>query len=347
MIDNTTMGPIQSSVPADSPLVSVVVPAYKEAANLQRLYQELAQNLTSLWCAWELIIVDDGSPDRTWECIVGLQQRDSRVRGIRLSRNFGHQYALLAGLAEARGAAVISLDADLQHPPSLIPTLVWEWEKGNKIVHTVRRDCPGTSWSKRFTSKMFYRVFSFLSGVPLTPGMADFRLLDQQVVREILKLQESGLFLRGLVQWVGYPSTRVEYDCADRFAGESTYSFGRMLRFAWMGITSFSIVPLRLATALGLLTSLFAFYQLLDAVYVKVFTSQAVPGWTSLYVLVSLLFGILFILIGITGEYIARILEEVRGRPRFVVSDRTVRVAAPVAERQLTQLRRATAGQNQ
>jgi len=330
--NNGTLRAIQSPSRVDSPILSVVVPAYKEAANLEQLHQELVQSLTPLRCAWELILVDDGSPDRTWECIVGLQRKDSRVRGLRLSRNFGHQYALLAGLSEARGAAVITLDADLQHPPSLIPSLVEEWKGGSKIVHTVRRDCPNVSWGKRFTSKMFYRVFSFLSGVQISPGMADFRLLDQQVVREILKLKESGLFLRGLVQWVGYPNSKVEYDCAERFAGDTTYSFGRMVRFAWTGITSFSIVPLRLATVLGLLTSLFAFYELVDAVYTKLFTSSAVPGWTSLYVLVSLLFGILFILIGITGEYIARILEEVRDRPRFVISDRTVRVAAPVAE---------------
>jgi glycosyltransferase involved in cell wall biosynthesis len=332
MPENPTLRAVQSPTSGDSPILSVVVPAYREEANLEQLHRELVKSLTPMWRTWELIIVDDGSPDRTWDCIVGLQQRDSRVRGLRLSRNFGHQYALLAGLSEARGVAVVTLDADLQHPPSLIPSLVSEWEGGSKIVHTVRRDCPGVSWSKRFTSKMFYRVFSFLSGVHISPGMADFRLLDQQVVREILKLKESGLFLRGLVQWVGYPSSRVEFDCAERFAGDTTYSFGRMLRFAWTGITSFSIVPLRLATVLGLLTSLFAFYELLDAVYIKVFTSNAVPGWTSLYVLVSLLFGILFLLIGITGEYIARILEEVRGRPRFVISDRTVRVATPVAE---------------
>ncbi len=333
MIDNNaTLRAVQYPTPADSPILSVVVPAYREAANLEHLHDELVNTLTSLQCVWELIIVDDGSPDKTWECIVGLQRRDTRVRGIRLSRNFGHQYALLAGLSEARGAAVISMDADLQHPPSLIPSLVREWKGGSKIVHTVRRDSPDLSWSKRFTSKMFYRVFSFLSGVDISPGMADFRLLDRQVVREILNLKESGLFLRGLVQWVGYPNTRVEYDCADRFAGDTTYSFGHMLSLAWTGITSFSIVPLRLATGLGLLTSLFAFYELLDAVYVKTFTSRAVPGWTSLYVLVSLLFGILFILIGITGEYIARILEEVRGRPRFVISDRTVRVASSTVE---------------
>jgi polyisoprenyl-phosphate glycosyltransferase len=333
MAENVMLRSFHSPNAAGSPVLSIVVPAYKEAGNLEQLRSELIKNLAPLWCTWELILVDDGSPDATWDRIVALHEKDHRVKGVRLSRNFGHQYALLAGISEARGSAVITMDGDLQHPPSVIPSLVWEWQRGNKIVHTIRRELPGLSWTKRFTSKMFYRVFSFLSGVPLKEGMADFRLLDRQVVDEILKLKESGLFWRGLAQWVGYRSANVEYDCAERFAGSSSYNFIRMLRFAWTGITSFSMVPLRLATGVGLLTSLFAFYQLLDAVYVKVFTTRAVPGWASLYVLVSLLFGILFLLIGICGEYIARILEEVRGRPRFVISDQTsAHEAATVAE---------------
>jgi glycosyltransferase involved in cell wall biosynthesis len=307
-----------------TPTLSVVVPAYKESGNIEQLYRQLLEALSPLDLPWELIVVDDGSPDSTWERIIDLHHHDPRVSGIRLSRNFGHQFALVAGLSEARGDVVITMDSDLQHPPSVIPLLIEEWRKGNKIVHTLRRDPPGLSWTKKITSRMFYSVFSFLSGVPLSPGMADFRLLDCEVVTEILKLRETGLFLRGLVQWVGYPNSSVEFDCGDRFAGESSYNYRRMFRFAWTGITSFSIVPLRLAILLGLMTSAFAFYELLEAVYVKLYTKQAVPGWTSLFVLVSLLFGVLFILIGIVGEYIARILEEVRGRPRFIISQRTI-----------------------
>jgi dolichol-phosphate mannosyltransferase len=306
-----------------SPALSIVVPAYKESGNVEQLYRQLLEALSPLDLSWELILVDDGSPDNTWEHIVELHDRDPRVKGLRLSRNFGHQYALVAGLSEACGDVVVTMDSDLQHPPPVVPLLIEEWRKGSKIVHTVRKDPAGLSWAKRITSKMFYRVFSFLSGVPLSPGMADFRLMDREVVTEVLKLKEQGLFLRGLVQWVGYPSSSVEFDCGDRFAGKSSYSYRRMFRFAWTGITSFSIVPLRLAILLGLLTSAFAFYELLEAVYIKMYTNQAVPGWTSLFVLVSLLFGVLFILIGIVGEYIARILEEVRGRPRFIISERT------------------------
>jgi polyisoprenyl-phosphate glycosyltransferase len=303
------------------PTYSVVVPAYRESGNLDRLYAELVASLDALDGTWEIILVDDGSPDDTWRVITKIHELDPRVSGLRLSRNFGHQYALIAGLAAARGDAMITMDGDLQHPPSTISSLVAEWRRGSKIVHTVRKDLASVPWTKRFTSKLFYRVFSFLSGVPLSPGMADFRLLDRQVVTEILKLKESGLFLRGLVQWVGYPSSQVEYECANRFAGTTSYSFRRMVRFAWTGITSFSVVPLRLAIVLGLATSLFAFYELFEALYTKMFTNEALRGWTSLFVLTALLFGILFILLGIIGEYIARILEEVRGRPRYIVSE--------------------------
>jgi dolichol-phosphate mannosyltransferase len=305
-----------------NPKISIVIPAYNEAGNLPMLYSELIKVLPSLNMTWEIILVDDGSEDGTWMEITSLYKSDKRVRGIRLSRNFGHQYALFAGLSQATGEAVITMDADLQHSPQTIPVLVDEWMKGNKIVHTVRSDPKDLPFLKRITSRFFYRIFSFLSGVKIDPGMADFRLLDRQVVDEIVGLRESRLFLRGLVQWVGYPSSKVEFQSGHRFSGESKYSFHKMLKFAWTGITSFSIVPLRLAIILGLISSIFAFYRLVYALYIKLFTDRAVPGWASLTIVVSLLFGILFILLGILGEYIARILEEVRSRPRFIVSER-------------------------
>jgi len=304
-----------------SPRISIVIPAYNEAGNLAKLYSELVKVLPSLNMSWEIILVDDGSRDNTWMEIVSLCKSDTRIKGIRLSRNFGHQYALFAGLSQAMGEAVITMDADLQHSPQVVPTLVDEWQKGNKIVHTVRLDSRDLPFLKKVTSKLFYRIFSFLSGVKIEPGMADFRLLDRQVVDEIIRLKESRLFLRGLVQWVGYPNSKVEFESGHRFSGESKYNFHRMLKFAWTGITSFSIVPLRMAIILGLISSMFAFYRLVYALYIKLFTDKAVPGWASLTIVVSLLFGILFILIGILGEYMARILEEVRSRPRFIISE--------------------------
>ena len=303
------------------PTLSLVIPAFFEEGNLAQLHRELVGVLDAAALDWELILVDDGSTDGTWTEVESLHGRDPRVRGLRLSRNFGHQYALFAGLSQASGLAVVMMDADLQHPPAVVPQLLDEWRKGAKIVHTVRRDPPSLPWIKRMTSNVFYRVFSFLSGVKLSAGMADFRLLDRQVVDQVLRLREGGLFLRGLVHWVGYPSATVEFNCGERFAGTTKYSLWRMAKFAWTGITSFSVVPLRVAVILGLLTSLGAFYQLGQALYIKLFTDRAVPGWASVIGLMSLLFGVLFILLGILGEYLARVLQEVRSRPRFIVSE--------------------------
>lgn len=307
--------------PSDDPILSVVVPAFNEAPNIDPFHAELEAALDGLGLTWELLFVDDGSRDATWPKVCALHERDPRVRGVRLSRNFGHQYALLAGLARARGAAVISLDADLQHPPRLIPRLVDEWRKGSRIVHTVRRDSGDETLFKRASSKLFYRLFSFLSGTRLESGMADFRLIDRQVLEGLLSFQEEGLFLRGLVHWVGFPSTQVEFDCEPRRAGRTSYTLSKMLKLAWTGVTSFSLIPLRLCIVLGLLTSAFAFEQLIEALYRKLVLGGTVPGWTQTMVVMSFLFGMLFIVLGILGEYIGRILVEVRGRPRYLVSE--------------------------
>jgi len=303
------------------PLVSIVTPAYCEVENLPRLHREITLALAGEDLTWELIIVDDGSLDSTWQGIVALREADPRVYGVRLSRNFGHQYALFAGLTHARGEAVISMDADLQHPPSVIPSLLREWRRGARIVHTLRVDPQELPWFKRVSSAAFYRLFSFLSGVQLSPGMADFRLLDRQVVDQLIQFREAGLFLRGVVEWVGYASAKVSFTAAPRYAGTTKYNFRRMIRLAWHGITAFSTVPLRAGIVIGLATSLIAFGALLDALYAKYITHDAVPGWATIVALEGLLSGVLFILIGILGEYVARVLEQVRQRPRFIVSD--------------------------
>src|SRR5262245_31834806 len=306
-----------------SPTISIVVPAYCEQGNLTDLHRELRQVIEPLGLLWELIIVDDGSIDGTWGEICALSQQDAAVKGLRLSRNFGHQYAILAGLSKAAGRAVITMDADLQHPPELIPQLLDEWRSGSKIVHTVRIDHRNTPKLKKITSRLFYKIFSFLSGVHLSPGMTDFRLLDRQVVDAILELKEGGLFLRGLIQWVGYPSSKVEFHCRERLSGKTKYPLRQMLKFAWTGITSFSVIPLRVAIVIGLATSLVAFVWLIYAVWAHLFTDSTLPGWTSVVAFDALLFGILFILLGVIGEYLGRVLEEVRGRPRFIISEET------------------------
>jgi dolichol-phosphate mannosyltransferase len=270
---------------------------------------------------WEILFVDDGSSDMTWMEIESLNGRDPRVKGIRLSRNFGHQYALMAGMRACKGDAVITADADLQHPPSLIPKLIEEWEQGNKIVQTVRIESKNIGPFKRFASRQLYRLFGVLSGVDLAPGMSDFRLLDRQVIDDIASFGEQGLFLRGIVQWVGYPRVTVEYYPAERHAGITKYSLSKMVKLAWIGVSSFSNVPLRIGVFAGIFASIVAFAGVGYAIYGKLVSGSAVAGWASSVAIISFLFAILFVYLGILGEYIGRIVTEVRNRPRYLISE--------------------------
>ncbi len=308
--------------------ISVVVPALNEEGNIGALCGALVPVLAALTPDWEILICDDGSTDRTWACIQEQATSNPHIRGMRLSRNFGHQYAIVAGLGRARGRAVVSMDADLQHPPAVIPDLVRRWREGAKIVKTIREGTVYAGWFRRSTSRLYYRVFSWLSGVALEAGTSDFRLLDRAVVDALLEFDEEGLFLRGMVEWVGYESAEVHYRGASRVAGETSYSLWKMVRFAWHGVSSFSVVPLRLGIALGLMSSVVAFLAVVYAIVSKFVIGEAVPGWASSLAILSFLFGVLFVYLGLLGEYIGRILVETRRRPRFLVSE-TVGLAAP------------------
>jgi len=297
-------------------LVSIVVPVYNEAENVRPVADAVAESLAGQ--AYELIFVDDGSDDATFENIDRLAQGDARVRGVSLSRNFGHQHALAAGLRFAEGQVIITMDGDMQHPPSLLPVLIDRWRDGYKVVQTRREDDAKAPWAKRVTSRAFYRVFSVLCGIRLDPGMADFRLLDRAIIDELNAMNEGQLFLRGLVAWMGYKKAVVPFRAAERHAGRSKYTFGGMLKFAKSGVLSFSSVPLRIATFLGLVMGLLSFAELLY-VFVTYLRGRTVEGWASTVAIMSLLFGVLFILIGLQGEYILRIYQRVQSRPSFLV----------------------------
>jgi len=320
-------------------MISIVIPAYDEERNLAVLHANLREVLGAMLDAdgWELVIVDDGSRDGTWAAIEALAAIDVRVRGVRLSRNFGHQAALLAGLAAARGQAVVMMDADLQHPPAVVPQLIRKWRDGYQVVHAVRRDPPTLPWLKRTTSRLYYRLFSFMSGVEIDPGSADFCLLDRQVLDEILKFEEEGLFLRGLVHWVGYATASVSFECGIRHAGASKYNWVKMLTLGWHGVSAFSLVPLRIGIGIGLLTSTVAFLGMAYAIVGWWIDDTVVPGWASSVAISSFLFGVLFVFLAVLAEYVGRIAVEVRRRPRFLVRE-TTRPQLSAADRRVQRL---------
>lgn len=302
-------------------LVSVVVPIYNEAPNVRPLAQAVDQALAGQ--GYELILVDDGSTDGTVGEVDALAAADPQVCGVSLSRNFGHQNALAAGLLVARGNVVVTMDGDLQHPPGLIPTLIERWQAGANIVHTRRADTDELPPFKRITSRIFYKLFSALTGVPIEPGMADFRLLDRQVVDELNRMREGQLLLRAIFRWMGYRSDVVPFVVDRRHAGASKYTLRKMWRLAWNGVLSFSTIPLRIGLAIGTITALLSFVELAFVV-IAWFCGQTVPGWASLLGVNAFLFGVLFILLGIQGQYILRLYEQARARPTFII-ERIVR----------------------
>ena len=286
------------------------------------LLEKLRDVLQTLGIPYEVILVDDGSRDGTWSLISEAAARDDCVKGLSLSRNFGHQNAIFAGLYHALGEAVVTMDGDLQHPPSLVPELFDAWREGCSVVETRRIESEDASFLKRMTSRWFYRIFSLLSGLPLAEGTSDFRLVDRQIVDTILRMRDAELFLRGMTHWVGFQRTTIAYNVERRHAGETEYSLRKMIRFATSSLFSFSMIPLRLGIWLGLITSALAFLELIY-ILVNYFQGNAITGWASTLTVVSFMFGILFILIGIIGAYVGNVLETVKNRPRFIVQDRS------------------------
>ncbi len=266
--------------------------------------------------------MDDGSTDRTWAVIAGLSAATARIRGIKLSRNYGHQHALLAGLLTVPGDALITIDADLQDDVNAMREMVTAHAAGAEIVYGVRRARPADSWFKRFSGESYYRVADAM-GVRLVFNHADYRLLSRRAVETLRQYEERNVFLRGIVPQLGFTSALVYYDRRERVAGESKYPIRKMLAFAFEGITSFSAVPLKLITLIGLAVSLASFATVLWALWVKLVTHDALPGWTSTVVPVSLLGGIQLLCTGVIGQYLAKIYIETKARPRFTIDKTT------------------------
>jgi len=302
---------------AGSVLVSVVIPAYNEERNVVAVYQAVRSSLPGREVG-EIIFVDDGSSDATAERVRGLRARDPSVRLIRFGRNFGQQSALLAGLEAARGAAVITLDCDLQHPPELIPGMVEAWRSGAQVVQMVRTQTKGAGFFKTLTSRVFYRFVNMLSETPVVDGAADYQLLDRVVVDAVLRFKDRYPFLRGLVGWLGFPATKIEYVAPERRTGTSGYTFRKMLRLSLQAVMGLSSKPLRFSFYFGLLTALFCVLYAAFAV-IALATGRAIQGWTSVIVMVTFLGAVQLVSIGILGEYIARVYEQSRAVPRYVI----------------------------
>lgn len=302
--------------------LSIVTPAFNEAQSLPALHARLCEVLGP-GPEWELIIVNDGSSDDTWRVVDQLNAGDARVRGIHLLLNSGHMKALIAGLDHADGELVITMDADLQHPPALIPEIIKKWEGGALVVNTIRKETAHESLAKRISSRVYYLIFRSVTGIPIRPGMADFRGIDQRVVRLVREYKEETLPVRFLLAKLPFPSAELEYVPAQRFAGVTKYTFRKMLTFATESLFSFSLAPLYFGYVLGLVfLALFMVYAVY-VLYVRLALHQGIEGWSSQILITLMASAVQFLLLGILGGYVGAISREVKHRPRYVVGGRT------------------------
>jgi polyisoprenyl-phosphate glycosyltransferase len=307
---------------ADAPELSVVVPAFNEQDSVPVMVERVRAAVEGVVDGFEVVFVDDGSHDATWERIVAAAAGDSRIRGVRFARNFGHQAALTAGVDAARGRAVVIIDGDLQDPPELIPDLVAQWREGYEVVFAQREVREGETWFKRTSAAAFYRLLRSITNVDIPVDTGDFRLMGPRAVAAFRALPERNRFIRGLVSWIGFPQVAVRYRRHARLAGDTKYPLKKMLRFALDGITSFSFLPLRLATWIGFTISVVAFLYILVVIGLKI-AGINWPGYTSLMASILFLGGVQLTMIGILGEYVARVFEEVKRRPLYLVGEST------------------------
>jgi dolichol-phosphate mannosyltransferase len=299
--------------------ISLIIPVYNEDNNIKRLYDEICIAIKELRCIFELIFIDDGSEDNSLKILSELAEQDSRIKVISFTKNFGHQNALLAGYRNCSGDAAITMDSDMQHPPSLIPDFIEKWQEGYFIVNALRTETEGAGFFKKFISKSFYKVLSYLSDVQLPKGSSDFRLIDRKIVDIIKCIEDNNLFFRGIINWTGFKSFSIYYIANHRYSGKTKYTINKMFEFSLNGITSFSTVPLRLTLYFGIIITFLSFVYIFYALYENIIKGITIEGWTS--VLISILFigGIQLVFLGIIGEYVGRIFSILKKRPLFLI----------------------------
>jgi len=302
--------------------ISIIIPCFNEDGNIDYIYNQVINVING--CEYELIFVDDGSIDNTLDKIHAIAETDKRVRYISFSRNFGHQNAIKAGYDHSIGDCAISLDADGQHPVSLMPELIAKWRDGYDVVFTLRDDKKNTGIFKRLTAWFFYKIVNILSDTKVHPGASDFRLIDRKVIDELKNFSEESLFYRGLIPWLGFKQTGISYIPDKRNSGKTKYSLRKMISFASSGITSFSIKPLHLSIYLGFFFASMAILYGLYAIYVAIFTNEAVIGWTSLIASIMFIGGLQFIIIGIIGEYLGKLFINNKKRPHYIISQSNI-----------------------
>ena len=303
--------------------IAIVIPSYNEATNIDVLVKALNETVSNLSYDFKFVFVDDGSSDNTIAILKEKSKLQDNIFYVELSRNFGHQNALKAGidLVKNDADAIISMDGDMQHPPKIIPKLIQKWEEGYEVVYTIREEDKKLSYFKNKSSNMFYGLMNKLSDIKFEPGTADFRLIDKKVAQVFSDFSENELFIRGIINWVGFKQFAINYEPNERFSGKSKYTFGKMMRFAIQGITSFSTKPLSMAIILGISLSVFAFIFYIGYVIYSVYYGHVISGWASVITTVVCFGRLNLVVLGIIGVYIGKLFMQSKGRPNYLISN--------------------------
>lgn len=300
---------------------SIVIPVLNEEKVLNELYQILTKVMTDIGESYEIIFINDGSTDNSLKIMKQLQTHDKRIKIIDFSRNFGHQIAITAGIDFTSGDAVITIDADLQDPPEVIPDLIKKWKEGYEVIYGIREKRKGENFFKKISTLIFYRLINKMTMINMPPDSGDFRLIDKKVVNNLKNIRENNRYVRGLTYWIGFKQIGVPYERDKRFAGKSKYPIKKLFKLAYDAIFSFSNFPLKIATYFGFIVSFLSFLYLIYALIIKLFTNSVIHGWTSLMISILFLGGVQLICLGIIGEYIARINDEVKKRPLYIIKE--------------------------